>query len=51
MEDEELNEELECEPECCEACMADCEFDGIQYEFDYYVKDGVAYCSHCEAYI
>jgi len=43
----EKGEELSYEPEWCESCYEELEADGIEYTFDYYVEDGVAYCAHC----
>ena len=47
MTTEEGTEELEIEPEWCEDCMRQCEADNIEYTFDYYIEEGVAYCEHC----
>lgn len=43
--------ELDIEPEWCERCSAAEEETGIEYTFDYYVKDGQAYCEHCNGYL
>jgi len=40
-------EELDYEPEECEICKEECEAGGIEYEFNYDVIDGVAYCERC----
>ena len=44
---EKAMENLEIEPEWCEKCSKHCEKDGIEYEFNWYEEDGVAYCQHC----
>lgn len=44
-----MNEEdlLEVEPEYCEKCFKEAEDSGVEYEFNYYIIDGSAYCEHC----
>ncbi len=43
------DDELLIEPEECETCREEFEENGIEYTFDYYVKDGCTYCEHCDA--
>ena len=40
-------DDLFCEPEWCEPCSMSAESEGIEYTFDFYVKDGEAICEHC----
>lgn len=39
--------ELDYEPEECDPCRKLAEDGGFEYEFNYTVEDGIAYCDHC----
>ncbi len=39
--------ELEIEPEWCERCSRLAEENGVEYEFNYTIRDGTAYCDYC----
>ena len=47
-EEYDIYEGLEYEPEWCEQCSATADEEGFDYEFNFYVIDGQAYCEHCD---